>query len=71
MAVDRFPVEAGHVMMFARAIGDPNPVYYDEEYARTPDGWRSGATGDERILCAELHPGRLRHELVRRLRRAK
>jgi hypothetical protein len=23
----RFPVEAGHIMMFARAIGDPNPVY--------------------------------------------
>jgi hypothetical protein len=34
MAVDRFPVEAGHVMMFARAIGDPNPVYADEEYAK-------------------------------------
>ena len=34
MAIDRFPVEAGHVMMFARAIGDPNPVYSDEEYAR-------------------------------------
>lgn len=25
----RFPVEAGHVMMFARAIGDPNPAYAD------------------------------------------
>lgn len=23
-----FPVEAGHVMMFARAIGDANPIYY-------------------------------------------
>ncbi len=34
MAVERFPVEAGHVMMFARAIGDPNPVYVDEEVAR-------------------------------------
>jgi SAM-dependent methyltransferase len=46
-------------------------VYDEEEYARTPDGWRSGAEGDERVLCAELHPGRLRHELVQRLRRAK
>src|SRR5881397_1588293 len=46
-------------------------VYDDEEYARTDDGWRAGANGDERILCAELHPGRVRHELVRRLRRAK
>jgi acyl dehydratase len=33
MAVDRFPVEASHVMMFARAIGDPNPAYADEEFA--------------------------------------
>ncbi len=30
MAVDRFPVEAGHIMMFARSIGDKNPVYYGE-----------------------------------------
>ena len=34
MAVDRFPVEAGHIMMFARAIADPNPVYYSEEAAQ-------------------------------------
>jgi acyl dehydratase len=33
VAVDRFPVEAGHIMMFARSIGDPNPIYADEEYA--------------------------------------
>ena len=33
MAVDKFPVEASHVMMFARSIGDANEVYYDEEYA--------------------------------------
>lgn len=33
MAVKRFPIEAGHVMMFARSIGDPNPVYFDETYA--------------------------------------
>lgn len=30
MAVDRFPVEASHIMMFARSIGDPNPVYAGE-----------------------------------------
>ena len=33
MAVDKFPVEAGHVMMFARSIGDPNEIYYDDDYA--------------------------------------
>ncbi|MCP5026939.1 MAG: MaoC family dehydratase [Actinomycetia bacterium] len=33
MAVEKFPVEASHIMMFARSIGDPNPVYYDEDHA--------------------------------------
>ena len=33
MAVESFPIEAGHVLMFARSIGDPNPVYNDAEYA--------------------------------------
>jgi acyl dehydratase len=33
MAIERFPVEAGHVLMFARAIGDPNPVYADSDAA--------------------------------------
>jgi acyl dehydratase len=32
MAAERFPVEAGHIMMFARSIGDDNPVYYDAEH---------------------------------------
>jgi acyl dehydratase len=34
MAVDKFPIEAGHIMMFARSIGDANPIYYDEDYAQ-------------------------------------
>lgn len=29
MTIERFPVEATHIMMFARAIGDPNPAYAD------------------------------------------
>jgi hypothetical protein len=33
VAVERFPVEAGHILMFARSIGDPNPIYEDAEYA--------------------------------------
>ncbi len=32
-----FPVEAGHIMMFARAVGDANRIYYDEEYAKTTE----------------------------------
>ena len=37
MAVDKFPIEAGHVMMFARSIGDANPIYCDEDYAKGTD----------------------------------
>jgi N-terminal half of MaoC dehydratase len=33
----RFPVEASHILMFARAIGDPNPIYCDAEYAATSE----------------------------------
>jgi acyl dehydratase len=29
-----FPAEATHIMMFARAIGDENPVYHDAERAK-------------------------------------
>ena len=32
MAIDKFLVEASHIMMFARSIGDDNPVYYDEDH---------------------------------------
>ena len=34
MAIGRFPVESSHILMFARSIADPNPVYYDEEAAK-------------------------------------
>lgn len=34
MSATRFPVEASHILMFARAIGDENPVYADEAKAR-------------------------------------
>jgi acyl dehydratase len=33
MAMKKFPVEASHIMMFARSVGDKNPIYYDAEYA--------------------------------------
>jgi hypothetical protein len=33
VTTERFPVEAGHVVAFARAIGDDNPVYRDPDYA--------------------------------------
>jgi len=37
MPAKRFPVEAGHIMMFARAVGDPNKVYSDEDYAKASE----------------------------------
>jgi hypothetical protein len=37
MAIERFPVEASHILMFARAIGDPNPVYADEDHAKATE----------------------------------
>ena len=37
MAVDRFPVEEGAILMFARAIGDPNPIYSDADYAKSTE----------------------------------
>jgi len=33
VAVERFPVEEGHILMFARAIGDLNPVFTDRDKA--------------------------------------
>lgn len=32
-----FPVEASHIMMFARAVNDGNPIYSDAEYARSTE----------------------------------
>ena len=31
------PIEKSHIMMFARSIGDPNPIYYDEDHANDSD----------------------------------
>ena len=31
------PIEASHIMMFARSIGDTNPIYYDQTYADKED----------------------------------
>ena len=37
MAVDSFPVEFSHIMMFARAVGDDNPIYHDPAFAKTTE----------------------------------
>jgi acyl dehydratase len=33
MAAERFPVETGHILLFARSIGDANPLFTDAEAA--------------------------------------
>lgn len=35
MTAERFPVEAGHIMMFARAVGDDSPEYHDPDHPAT------------------------------------
>ena len=37
MATITFPIEATHILMFARSIGDENPVYQDAEKAKASD----------------------------------
>ena len=37
MPIKRFPIEASHIMMFARSIGDDNQIYYDADYAKTTE----------------------------------
>jgi hypothetical protein len=37
VAVDRFPIEEGHILLFARAVADPNPAYADAAYAATTE----------------------------------
>ncbi|AWK76483.1 hypothetical protein CBI38_34405 (plasmid) [Rhodococcus oxybenzonivorans] len=45
-----FPIEAGHIMMFARALGDDNPVYYDESDEETRR--RGGITAPPTFVAA-------------------
>lgn len=33
VATDNFPIEAGHIKLFARSIGDANPVYHNADEA--------------------------------------
>src|SRR5216684_1334527 len=37
MAAKTFPVEASHILMFARSVGDDNKVYSDPDYAKTTE----------------------------------
>ena len=56
MAVDKFPVEASHIMMFARSVGDENPIYYDEDYAATTEPGRVVAPPTFAQASAQFDP---------------
>ena len=56
MAIERFPMEAGHVLMFARAIGDPNPVYADTERGAGVRGRRHPAPPTFVTASAQFDP---------------
>jgi hypothetical protein len=46
LAIERFPIEAGHIMLFARAIGDENPVYYGDDPVAPPTFVQASAQFD-------------------------
>lgn len=53
MAVERFPVESGHILMFARALGDANPVYFDENNAAVTEC--AGVIAPPTFVAAAAH----------------
>jgi hypothetical protein len=46
MAVERFPIEEGHVASFARAIGDANEAYYGPDAIAPPTFVQASAQWD-------------------------
>ncbi len=59
MADQTFPVEAGHIMLFARSVGDPNPVYADAAYAAGTETGRHHRPADVRPGERAVQPGLL------------
>ena len=37
MTAKTFPVEASHILMFARSVGDENPIYSDADHAKSTE----------------------------------
>ncbi len=56
MAGYKFPVEAGHIMMFARAVGDPNRIYHDADYAKDTEPGGIIAPPTFSRACAQFDP---------------
>ena len=56
MAVDRFPVEEGSILLFARSIGDPNPIYADRDHAAAHRGRRDHRPAHLRAVERPVRP---------------
>ena len=46
MPAEKFPIEAGHIMLFARSIADKNPIYYGDDPIAPPTFAQSSAQFD-------------------------
>jgi hypothetical protein len=46
MAVERFPIEEGHIASFARSVGDANPAYYGPDAIAPPTFVQASAQWD-------------------------
>jgi len=51
-----FPIEATHIMMFARAVGDENPVYHDADKARKTEVGGIVAPPTFGVAVAQFNP---------------
>jgi hypothetical protein len=51
-----FPVEEGNILAFARAVGDPNPIYCDAEYAASTEFARILAPPTYVMSAAQFDP---------------
>ncbi len=56
MSEYKFPVEASHIMMFARGVGDTNRVYFDEEYAKNTEPGGIIAPPTFARACSQFDP---------------
>ena len=64
MADPKFPVEASHIMMFARAVGDANPIYHDADHAKGTEPGGIIAPPTFAQASAQFQPGyRLRPKI--------
>ena len=57
MAIERFPVDETAIVCFARAIGDPNPVYYDAERMIAPPTFAQSSAQFDREYPLRPKPG--------------